>query len=160
MHGWLRHPRVKVWGDHECSNYELCMSMKKDALICYYLYADADGIRTKVERLLFNERLEELRDFSSRLSAAITDTAASLTHQFLGDIIVAGGDDILLKFAPARYKRATVAKAIEAFGVATGCTLSVGVGTSVPQAYLNLRRAKSEGEGMLIDNQHLEAACD
>jgi minimal CRISPR polymerase-like protein len=134
--------------------------MKKESAIHHYLHADADGIRTRVERLLFNERLEELRDFSARLSASITDTAASLAIQFLGDIIVAGGDDILLEFAPARYQRTAVAKAMKDFGMATGCTLSVGVGTSVFEAYLNLRRAKSEGGGMLIDNQRSEATGD
>jgi hypothetical protein len=67
------------------------------------------------------------------------------------EVLMAGGDDILLRVECKNYKRTHIEQLAELFQQKTGSTFSFGVGSTVESAYLNLRRAKASGNGSIVE---------
>jgi hypothetical protein len=132
----------------------LCIMISGRIEPSLYLYADADGVRLSLERLLFEQRLDELSHLSSTLHKAVQATASALAKQFAGRVIIAAGDDILILTTAALYDHKAITDAMASFASTTGCTLSVGVGPTISECYINLRRAKSAGGGAIFVSLH------
>ena len=114
-----------------------------------YIFGDADRVRQRVERALFSGDLVDLGKFSAALTAAIALIAQQLVERLSAVVVMAGGDDLLLTVAAENFDIGILEQLAHDFVDETGCTISFGVGTTVEEAYLHLRRAKACGGGVI-----------
>jgi hypothetical protein len=114
-----------------------------------YVLGDGDRIRSRVESLLLGEELEDLRAFSTALTRAIRECGEILARELAGDVIVSGGDDLLV--IAENYDRRVLLDVSRGFLEKTGCTISFGVSRTVESAFINLRRAKAMGGGTVVE---------
>ena len=61
-----------------------------------------------------------------------------------------GGDDICITVGASAYSEGLIREFMQQFNKRTGGSMSFGVGESIEAAYINLRRAKSRGSGVLV----------
>ncbi len=115
-----------------------------------YVLGDADRVRERIEGYLLGDRPEDVRTFSERLGTGLGDLVRSAETLLGANVLMAGGDDILLCVKRSSYSRRTLAELAKTFCETTGCTISFGVGADVSIAYLNLRRAKATGGGAIV----------
>lgn len=114
-----------------------------------YVLGDGDRIRSRVESLLLGAELEDLRAFSTALTIAIRECGEILGRELAGEVIVSGGDDLLV--IAKNYDRRVLLDVSRVFLEKTGCTISFGVSRTVESAFISLRRAKAMGGGMVVD---------
>ncbi len=115
-----------------------------------YIIGDGDNIRNRVEFYLLNGNLTDLTHYSQNLLKAIEDLQCFARSKMGADIIYAGGDDLLFRLNKKDYERKHLQEALEKFQALSGSTISFGVGESVEEAFLNLRRAKAMGKGEIV----------
>ena len=117
-----------------------------------YILGDADRVRERIELHLFAGRLNVLRQFSDSLTAAIDALTRRIHKAFSGDVIIAGGDDVIFCVPEDRFSKAELETIAKQFASESGCTISFGVATDITTAYVNLRRAKSRGGNAIMDS--------
>ena len=114
-----------------------------------YILGDADRVRQRVERALLSGNLVELGNFSAALTAAIALIAERMIQRLSAQVVMAGGDDLLLTVAAGTFDVDILEGLSRDFADETGCTISFGVGKTVEEAYLHLRMAKASGGGAI-----------
>lgn len=114
-----------------------------------YILGDADRVRQRVERALLSGDLVELGTFSAALTAAIALIAERMIQRLSAQVLMAGGDDLLLTVPAGTFDVDILEGLSRDFADETGCTISFGVGTTVEEAYLHLRMAKASGGGAI-----------
>ncbi len=114
-----------------------------------YILGDADRVRQRVERALLSGNLVELGKFSAALTAAIALIAERMIQRLSAQVVMAGGDDLLLTVAAGTFDVDILEGLSRDFADETGCTISFGVGKTVEEAYLHLRMAKASGGGAI-----------
>lgn len=112
-----------------------------------YVFADCDGVRRHMEGLLLSENIEKVRELSGRLDAAIKECGENARRLLGADVIVAGGDDIFLMIPKEHYDFELLETVITMVERRTDLFVSVGIGPSLAEAYINLARAKAVGGG-------------
>lgn len=115
-----------------------------------YALGDGDRVQGTVDRALLGGDLNAVAEVSRALTRAMELLAASANERDGWTVIFVGGDDILLEIAEADYDEGALQQLMSQFSDVTGGTMSFGVGASVEEAYVNLRRAKSNGTGVLV----------
>jgi hypothetical protein len=120
-----------------------------------FVLGDADQVRRRIEALLFAGNLEELGRLSRKIGDAIQAFGARAQSSMKAHVVFAGGDELLFLVSSSLYSEATVYELISEFQLATSLSISVGVGNSAEEAYLNLARAKAMGPGSLRADQVL-----
>lgn len=120
-----------------------------------YVYALGDGnhIRENVEFYLLNHDLESLTKFSQNLTTAINELKELAISSMNAQIILAGGDDILLSVPREKYRKELIQELQQAFLAITGITISFGVGNTIEAAYINLRRAKTRKDDKIVEEE-------
>lgn len=114
-----------------------------------YVLGDADRVREKVEAALFCHDLEGLTLFSQTLTGAIATLVRDMDQRFGAQTVMSGGDDVLFTVDADRFDEDVLTNFAAAFATATGCSISFGIGVTPDAAYLNLRRAKAAGGGVV-----------
>jgi hypothetical protein len=114
-----------------------------------YVLGDADRVREKVEALLFANDLAALATFSQTLTQAVSTLVREMGERLGARTVMAGGDDVLFTVSEDRFDLGALHLLSKSFTNTTGCSISFGVGTSLEAAYLNLRRAKAAGGGIV-----------
>ena len=118
-----------------------------------YILGDVDRVREHIDRELLASNLEAVTKFSTTLTRGLA-TLARASEELMGaEIIMVGGDDVLFRVGDRTYSKELLARIAKTFKEETDCTISFGVGTSVPVAYVNLRRAKAEGRGSICGDE-------
>ena len=102
---------------------------------------------------MLEEKLDEAGIFSSNLSSAILRLVGEVESSFRPSTILAGGDDVYFKLPKTTYCRSKLVSIGERFTAGSGCTISFGVGPTIKDAYINLRRAKSRGGSRIVDHE-------
>ena len=124
--------------------------MSQEKLEYLYVLGDGDKIRERVEHYLLSDEIEPLTKLSQAVTDAINAMKSSAISVMDAKIIMAGGDDILFRVDTKKYKQTHLQNFSEAFFRAVGCTFSFGVGKTIEDAYINLRRAKSSGSVRIV----------
>ena len=124
--------------------------MKSDSQV--FILGDADKVREKIERSLFANRLDQLAAFSATLTHAVSTLVAEMEINFGAKTIMAGGDDVCFLVPLSGYRKTELEQLSRHFFALSGCRISFGAGTSIRDAYLNLRKAKSLEGGCVIDD--------
>ena len=115
-----------------------------------YIIGDGDDIRLQLERYLFENEIVDLNAFSNSLNDAITRIKQKVISDLKAEIILAGGDDIIIQVDKNLYDQKYFLKVIDYFKEHTGCTMSFGVGKTIEIAYLNLMKAKAKGKANIV----------
>src|SRR6266540_1489873 len=116
-----------------------------------YALGEGDKICDRVEYYLFNEELEGLSKFSRSLVEAVNTLSSMAVATMNAKVVMAGGDDVLFLIAEDRYKKELLLELLEIFKSSTGSNFSFGVGNTITNAYLNVRKAKSLGGGRVVE---------
>ncbi len=111
-----------------------------------YILGDADQIRRTIEGYLFSQDLEALREFSKSLTHAI-ESFAKAAERLGAEIIFAGGDDILFRIPISKFSAIDIRNFMKLFEEESGSTISIGVGSTPEEAFINLAKAKASGPG-------------
>ncbi|MBN9365450.1 MAG: hypothetical protein J0H59_00285 [Comamonadaceae bacterium] len=117
-----------------------------------YVLGDADRVREGIDQRLLRGRLDELRAFSASLSDGVAALLGSFEVEMGAEVVMAGGDDVLLIVNASRYSVEKNRLVAANFLKATGCAISFGVSASLQGAYINLRRAKAEHSGVCFED--------
>ncbi|WP_176728814.1 mCpol domain-containing protein [Thermogemmatispora onikobensis] len=107
---------------------------------------DGDKIGASIEALFIQNNLEEIREFSQKVTEAIEEIKRQIRGR-QGDIIFCSGDSILFL---GDFDEEWCEQILQRFAELTGCTASMGVGESLQDAYLGLKLAKASGGGLLM----------
>jgi hypothetical protein len=116
----------------------------------FYAYFDGDDIGPKLELMLLDEKLEEARVYSKRVTSALQSTRCLLESLGEVDVIAAGGDDLLISWEFAAITETDIHSVRSGFFGQCGCTLSVGIADRLSEAANNLRRAKLLGKDCIV----------
>lgn len=115
-----------------------------------YALGDGDRVRAMIDNALLGGNLDDVKERSLKLTRAM-QVLSDLVRQHPGwQVVFAGGDDICLTIEQRAYDEAIVRGLMQQFQELTGGTMSFGVGASMENAYLNLRRAKARGGNILV----------
>ena len=116
----------------------------------FFAYFDGDDIGSTLELLLLDDHIQEARDYSNSIIQAFEVITFSLVGNFEANVIIGGGDDLLVCFPTERVSRVDIEELRQIFFQACGRSVSVGSGTSAAEAVNNLRRAKLMGKNQLV----------
>lgn len=116
-----------------------------------YILGDGDDVLHRIEFYLLSGDLVNVSRFSSSVVGAIDSVKAFVAATMGAEVVYGGGDDIFFHVPAAKYHRSDLEEASARFRQLTGNTISFGVGTTIEQAYLNLRRAKASGKGAIVE---------
>jgi hypothetical protein len=122
----------------------------ENAIGALYVLGDGDRVRVHVERRLLRSEFDELRTFSSALTNAVTALARDAQAQLGADVVMAGGDDILLRIPAASFSIEKLRDLSLNFAKRTGCTITFGVAPTIEGAFICLRRGKAAGGNIII----------
>ena len=114
-----------------------------------YIIGDADRVREKVEAAMFDHDLDRLSRFSRSLSNAVSFVVQELEERLGARTIMAGGDDVLFIIHFDSSVKEVLEDVAICFSDLSSCTMSFGVAPTIEDAYLNLRKAKASGGGIV-----------
>ncbi|MFQ5651462.1 MAG: mCpol domain-containing protein [bacterium] len=127
--------------------------MKNVQIDKLFVFGDGDNIRHKIESLRFENKLGELHNFSESLTTTISRLEKMVAADLGGEVLMAGGDDILFLIDKKSYEKRDIEQLMRVFRKETGCTISFGVGRNLEQAYMNLVKAKANGKNKIVDDE-------
>ncbi len=118
-----------------------------------YVLGDGNHIRERVEFYLLNHDLESLTNFSQNLTIAINEIKEIAISTMSARVILDGGDDILFHVPREQYRKELIQKFQQIFHNITGVTISFGVGKTIEAVYINLRRAKTNKDDKIVEEE-------
>ena len=117
-----------------------------------YIHIDGDGIGDQLELFLLDGKIKEAKIFSNNVHKAMEEVSISIQSIEGSELLLLGGDDLIALCHDDKNIIDKIENIRSNFKQKTGCTLSVGVGTSIQEALNNLRRAKLSGKDRIIIN--------
>lgn len=119
-------------------------SINEDNML--YAFFDGDDIGTTIEILLLEDRIADAIAFSTNLNDVNKEIKIMLNSRDGIEIIILGGDDLLIKFDSKKYGQMLIEEIRAHYKSKTGTSLSCGIGKSIPESIQNLRLAKLYGK--------------
>ena len=114
------------------------------------IHLDGDDIGNRIELLLLDGNLEEASRLSLQITAAMNQLRRSLERVADLRIHLFGGDDLIATFRPKSISKEELNGLRDEFKANCTLTISGGIGLSVQEALMNLRRAKLSGKNCLV----------
>jgi minimal CRISPR polymerase domain len=118
-----------------------------------YVMGDGNKIRERIEFYLLSNDLESLKHLSQSLVHGVEALRDMAIRTMNAEIIMAGGDDLLLRVDRAHYRKKHLEDMSDIFAKTTEASISFGVGVSIESAYVNLRRAKASKSGHIVEGK-------
>jgi hypothetical protein len=115
-----------------------------------YAHVDGDRIGALLELLLTEGKLEEASRYSKTVSAAMQAVSRELLSHAGVTVHLLGGDDLVASWPAGAITIANLEEIRSTFTSLCTRTLSVGLGASVSEAVLSLRRAKLLGGNQIV----------
>lgn len=115
-----------------------------------YGFFDGDEIGTTLEDLLRANKVEEASMLSAMINVAMEEIKVYLDDMDKYEILLWGGDDLLIKSKNGVISQTVIDKIRENFFKRTGCTISGGIGSSIIEAMDKLGKAKDSGRNKVI----------
>lgn len=117
-----------------------------------YAYFDGDNIGDSIELLLINANVKEATKLSVKLNDAIRQLKDELNDKLDIEIILYGGDDLLIKYDDVSDHLNIIQVARKNYFDCCGHYISCGCGDTLNIAMENLRKAKLMGRNHFIFN--------
>ncbi len=112
-----------------------------------YAFFDGDNIGSTINSLLNNGRIEEATYLSECIKKAISQIEQYVNSIHGIELIIAGGDDILISYENRENEALLLKNISSIFIKKTGLSISCGVGNDVSEALVNLTNAKQKDKG-------------
>ncbi|MCP4351110.1 MAG: hypothetical protein GY795_37065 [Desulfobacterales bacterium] len=114
-----------------------------------YAFFDGDNVGNSIENLLNSKRVIEATHLSESIKHAIFEI-----EQFVGslndiELLIAGGDDVLIKYDSEQYNLKLLERIPNIFNKYTGLSMSCGVGENIEESINNLVIAKKQSKGSI-----------
>ena len=120
-----------------------------------FIAIDGDDVGRQLEYFMLLNEKDTLHQFSITFQNAMDSLKEKLTNGFNADIIFHGGDNLLAEFDENNLTVESIEKLRSVFAQNSKCTLSIGLGHSIHQAYFALKLAKASGKNCLRDFKEL-----
>lgn len=114
-----------------------------------YAFFDGDNIGNTIEMLLLEDKVKDAVSLSESLSNANEVVRTILATKTGVEIIILGGDDLLIKYDPQKQDRTLLEEIRNLYKSSTGVSLSCGVGESLSESIQNLHLAKLYGKDQI-----------
>jgi len=114
-----------------------------------YAFFDGDNVGASIERLLSNGKVHEATHLSERIKLAILQIELFIDSADGVEIVVCGGDDVLIRFDRNKYDHYFLGRISNIFVKFTGLSMSCGVGINVNQAISSLMVVKQRNKGRI-----------
>jgi len=114
-----------------------------------YAFFDGDNIGDTLEILLTEDKVAEAKSFSNSIRDAFGDIEANLKASPDVEVVISGGDDLLIRYDPTLHGKSFIQQIMATFKSRTGHSLSCGVGEDIPQSVRNLYLAKLYGKNQI-----------
>jgi hypothetical protein len=114
-----------------------------------YAFFDGDGIGNKLEVLLLENKIDDAQKYSSALKKVFSEIEDELISDGNIEIIIIGGDDLLIELDFDNYGIDYLEKIRSKFEKRTGSTFSCGIGKNIQEAISNLYFAKVYGKNQI-----------
>ena len=111
-----------------------------------YLFFDGDNVGITIERFLMSGDLESAKKLSNGINHSILLITEYLKSLHNVEIILIGGDDILIKVNLVSEEGEIVNKITDIFKKNTELTMSCGIGNDIKESIFNLHIAKLFGK--------------
>jgi len=115
-----------------------------------FVLGDGDRVQSMIDSALFGGDLSRVQALSASLTLAMHELAEIVRRNNGWHLVFSGGDDICVTVEPWAYREDLIRALMCQFNERTGGSISFGVGESIETAYINLRRAKARGSGVLV----------
>jgi hypothetical protein len=115
-----------------------------------FVLGDGDRVQSMIDNALLGGDLGRVQTLSANLTSAMKDLAAIVQTTNGWHLVFSGGDDICITVESSAYREEFIRELMRLFNNQTGGSMSFGVGESIESAYINLRRAKARGAGVLV----------
>ncbi|MDQ3011387.1 MAG: mCpol domain-containing protein [Acidobacteriota bacterium] len=115
----------------------------------FYAFFDGDDVSNTIEILLIEGKISEAREISEKIKAASWEIEEMLRSKSGVEVIIFGGDDLLIKYDLRFLDPAFLETIRAAFIARTGISMSCGVGSSIPSSIQSLRLAKLYGKNQI-----------
>lgn len=116
-----------------------------------FVLGDGNQIRVKIESHLFKNELRKVKEISENIISAINQLKNIAIKDLDAEIIIAGGDDLLITVNKRKYDRNVLKKMSRTFQELTECSFAFGVGETIEIAHSNLNKAKIYNKA-IVDN--------
>jgi len=115
-----------------------------------YAFFDGDNIGDTIEKLLIEKRVDEATLLSENINKSVHNLEKLLRSKNGVEIIILGGDDLLIKFDSEECDVKLLNEITILFENTCGLSMSCGVGTTILEAIQNLHMAKLYGKNQII----------
>lgn len=115
-----------------------------------YAFFDGDDVGSTIEILLTDDKIDEAVNLSRSINTAICEIEKKLQSRDDIEIIILGGDDILIRYDNLKQGRKFLEEIKDFFKAETGISMSCGVGKDIPESIWNLHLAKLHGKNMIM----------
>lgn len=120
------------------------MSVIQDQEKVYGL--DGDKVGGMIDAYFIRNEIDTLGTFSGKVAVAMEEIRKTVI-QNNGTVIFCAGDSILFQ---GNFEKHWCDGVLALFKSMTGCTASMGIGSTATEAYLGLKLAKASGGGKFI----------
>lgn len=107
-----------------------------------YVFFDGDNVGKNLEILLNSNRLGEASTLSENIKIALTKIEKKLLELKDINIIILGGDDVLIGYESGSYDDSFLNEIAQIFKIQTGLSMSFGTGSTVFESINNLHFSK------------------
>lgn len=114
------------------------------------VYFDGDDVSSALELFLLKGDTAGAREYSESLSRASAVIRGCLEADPEAEIILAGGDDFVVRFQHESAAPEFIERLRKAYSAECGRTMSVGIGNDSREATMNLRQAKLMGRNRVV----------
>lgn len=120
-----------------------------------YAYFDGDSIGDAIELHLLNGNIQKAKELSSKLNDAIYQLKKEMDIMPNVEIILFGGDDLLIFYDKFEKELEMISKARNNYFNCCGHYISCGCGDTINIAMENLRKAKLMGKNHFLYNDRI-----
>lgn len=120
-----------------------------------FIAFDGDNVGSRLEYFMLTNDRATLQKFSSQFSSAMTWLENQLIQLSGAEIIFNGGDNLLATVTNDNDPLLLIKDIITEFRRLSSSTISVGVGTTMREAYFALKLAKTGGKNRICDYKDL-----
>lgn len=118
-------------------------------MVDVYAFLDGDNIGIRIATLLNRGKSLEASLLSENIKTAIFEIDKLINSKTNIEIIIIGGDDVLIKYDYDEYGTKILEEIIDLFKKYTGLSMSCGIGLNLKQSIINLDNAKTSGKNRI-----------
>lgn len=116
-----------------------------------YIRLDGDSVGDKIELALLKGDVQVAKQMHESIQRSIMEIKNKIELNQSYNILMNGCDDILFSVDKASYNIHFLEELMTDFYSLSNCTLSIGVGYTIPETMHNLKIAKLSGKNMIIE---------